>query len=58
MYHYRHYPPDKYTILRNQVMSNEAATPLIYGLTTISYTIDTVHEIVSTAERIIATDSE
>ncbi len=58
MYHYRHYPPDKYTILRNQVMSNEAATPLMYGLTTSPYTIDTVHEIVSTVERIIATGIE
>ena len=39
-------------------MSNEAATPLIYGLTTSPYTIDTVHEIVSSVERIIATGIE
>ena len=39
-------------------MSNEAAAPVINGLTTSPYTIDTVHDIVSTAERIIATGIE
>jgi MshEN domain len=39
-------------------MSNEAAAPLINGLTTSPYTIDTVRDIVSTAERIIATGIE
>jgi len=39
-------------------MSNEAAAPLIKGLTTSPYAIDTVHDIVSTAERIISTGIE
>lgn len=39
-------------------MSKEAAAPLINGRTTSPYTIDTVHDIVSTAERIIATGIE
>jgi hypothetical protein len=39
-------------------MSNEAAAPVMNGLTTSPYTIDTVHDIESTAERIIATGIE
>jgi hypothetical protein len=39
-------------------MSNEATAPLINGQTTRPYTIDTVHDIVSTVERIIATGIE
>src|SRR6266568_4364358 len=39
-------------------MSNEAAAPLIKGLTTSPYAIDTVHDIVSTVERIISTGIE
>lgn len=39
-------------------MSQEATAPLINGLTTSPYIIDSVHNIVSTAERIIATGIE
>jgi len=39
-------------------MSNEAAAPVKNELTTSPYTIDSVHDIVSTAERIIATGIE
>jgi hypothetical protein len=39
-------------------MNNEAAAPLIYGLTNCPYTIDTVDDIVSTAEQIISTGIE
>ena len=39
-------------------MSNAAAAPLKHGLTTSPYTIDTVHDVVSTAELIISTGIE
>jgi MshEN domain len=39
-------------------MSNESAAPLIHGLTDSPSTIDTIHDIVSTVEQIIATGIE
>ena len=39
-------------------MSNEAAAPLKHGLATSPYTIDTIHDIVSTVEQIISTGIE
>jgi len=39
-------------------MSKEGADPLRHGLTTSPSTIDTIHDIVSTAEQIMATGIE